>query len=127
MLPKNKSYFFWYSPCRIVVFNEGNLHRVTADMKSEGSACDSYGCVFLENLKSIYKEETMKKKTMKVDFSLVDTEGRRQKIDRRQFTYLTHIPERRCGKDRRSTESSGSSKVQRRFADVMANPDHPTD
>ncbi len=63
----------------------------------------------------------MKKKTMKVDFSLADTEGRRQKIDRRQFTYLTHIPERRSGKDRRSVEGSGSNKAQRRFADVMAN------
>jgi len=66
----------------------------------------------------------MKKKTMKVDFSLVDTEGRRQKIDRRQFTYLTHIPERRCGKDRRSAEDFGSSKAQRRFADFMLNLDH---
>jgi hypothetical protein len=66
----------------------------------------------------------MKKKTMKVDFSLVDTEGRRQKIDRREFTYLTHIPERRCGKDRRSAEDFGSSKAQRRFADFMLNLDH---
>jgi len=66
----------------------------------------------------------MEKKTIKVDFSLVDTEGRRQKIDRRQFTYVTHIPERRCGKDRRSADDSGSSKTQRRFADVMANPYH---
>ena len=63
------------------------------------------------------------KKTMKVDFSLVDTEGRRQKIDRRQFTYLTHIPERRSGKDRRNAENSGSGKTQRRFADVMLNLD----
>jgi hypothetical protein len=88
-----------------------------------GSAFDSYGGA-RKNLESIYKEETMKKKkTMKVDFSLIDTEGRRQKIDRRQFSYLTHIPERRSGKDRRNTENSGSSKTQRRFADVMLNLD----
>lgn len=61
---------------------------------------------------------------MNVDFSLADTEGRRQKIDRRQFTYLKHIPERRSGKDRRNAEDSGSSKTQRRFADVMANLDN---
>ena len=61
---------------------------------------------------------------MKVDFSLIDTEGRRQKFDRRQFTYLTHIPERRCGKDRRSAVDSESSKAQRRFTDVMENLDH---
>ncbi|MBN1832895.1 MAG: hypothetical protein JW896_12375, partial [Deltaproteobacteria bacterium] len=70
------------------------------------------------------EEEMMKKKTIKVDFSLVDTEGRRRKIDRRQFTYLTHIPERRCGKERRNADYSGSSEAQRRFADVMANPDY---
>ena len=78
----------------------------------------------LKNLKSIFEEGTMKKKTTKVDFSLVDTEGRRQKIDRRQFAYLTHIPERRSGKDRRTAEDSGSSKIQRRFADIMVNWDH---
>ena len=74
------------------MINEGNLLLITADMKSEKICLDSYGGVLQINLKSIYEEETMKKKTMKVDFSLVDTEGRRQKIDRRQFTYLTHIP-----------------------------------
>jgi hypothetical protein len=63
------------------------------------------------------------KKKMKVDFSLVDTEGRRRKIDRRQFTYLTHIPERRSGKDRRSADDPGSDTAQRRFADVMLNLD----
>ena len=32
----------------------------------------------------------------------VDSGGRRSDIDRRQFSYLIHIPERRSGKDRRS-------------------------
>ena len=61
---------------------------------------------------------------MKVDFSLVDTEGRRQVIDRRQFTYVTHIPERRCGKDRRSAENLELTKTQRRFADAKTNVGH---
>lgn len=88
------------------------------------SAFDSYGGVLEKNLKTVYEEETMKKKTTRVDFSLVDTEGRRRKVDRRQFTYLTHIPERRSGKDRRSAEGSGSSKLQRRFDDVMLGRNH---
>lgn len=74
--------------------------------------------------KSVNIEETMKKKTTKVNFSLVDTEGRRQKVDRRQFTYLTHIPERRCGEDRRRVEDLGSGRAQRRFTDIMVNLDH---
>ena len=31
-----------------------------------------------------------------------DNGGRRSGIERRQFSYNTHIPERRSGKDRRS-------------------------
>jgi len=33
---------------------------------------------------------------------LIDNGGRRLGVDRRQFSYLTHIPERRSGKERRS-------------------------
>jgi hypothetical protein len=31
-----------------------------------------------------------------------DNGGRRSEIDRRQYAYTLHIPERRCGIDRRS-------------------------
>ena len=34
-------------------------------------------------------------------YLLPDNDGRRSRIDRRQFTYDFHIPERRSGKDRR--------------------------
>ena len=33
---------------------------------------------------------------------LADNGGRRSGTDRRQFSYISHIPERRCGQDRRS-------------------------
>ena len=34
--------------------------------------------------------------------TLLDNGGRRIGIDRRQFSYTVHIPERRSGKERRS-------------------------
>jgi len=34
---------------------------------------------------------------------------RRSVVDRRQFSYTAYIPERRCGKDRRSGKSTGKS------------------
>jgi len=34
--------------------------------------------------------------------TLIDNGGRRLGVDRRQFSYLVHIPERRFGKERRS-------------------------
>jgi hypothetical protein len=34
--------------------------------------------------------------------TLLDNGGRRLGIDRRQFSYTLHIPERRSGKERRS-------------------------
>jgi len=34
--------------------------------------------------------------------TLIDNGGRRLGADRRQFSYLMHIPERRAGKERRS-------------------------
>ena len=34
--------------------------------------------------------------------SLSDNGGRRSGIDRRTFSYSAHIPERRCGQERRS-------------------------
>lgn len=35
-------------------------------------------------------------------FILMNIEDRRLGLDRRQFSYSSHIPERRCGMDRRS-------------------------
>ncbi len=37
-----------------------------------------------------------------MDLEAQDIGGRRAGIDRRQFSYLMHIPERRSGMDRRS-------------------------
>ena len=37
-----------------------------------------------------------------MDFAAYDNRGRRSGIERRQFSYMIHIPERRSGKDRRS-------------------------
>ena len=37
-----------------------------------------------------------------MDLTEYDLGGRRSGIERRQFTYMFHIPERRSGKDRRS-------------------------
>jgi len=34
--------------------------------------------------------------------TLIDNGGRRLVVDRRQFSYTLHIPERRSGKERRS-------------------------
>ena len=38
----------------------------------------------------------------KVTFIDKDNGGRRSGIERRQFSYSSHIPERRCDEDRRS-------------------------
>ena len=35
--------------------------------------------------------------------SLIDNGGRRLGVDRRQFSYTNHIPDRRLGEDRRTT------------------------
>jgi hypothetical protein len=37
-----------------------------------------------------------------VTFFENDNGGRRLQVERRQFSYSSHIPERRCGEDRRS-------------------------
>lgn len=37
-------------------------------------------------------------------FSFLDNGGGRSGIERRQFSYTSHIPERRSGKDRRSAD-----------------------
>jgi hypothetical protein len=103
------------------MINNGNLLLIRAKMKSKRLCPRFMRRRAPKNRKSVYEEETMKKKKPKVDFSLVETEGRRQKVDRRQFTYLAHIPERRYGKDRRSAEDFGSGKTQRRLDDAMAN------
>jgi len=49
----------------------------------------------------------------KVVFSLADTGGRRSGTDRRQFSYHTHIPERRSGRDRRSGKDRRNNLVSR--------------
>jgi hypothetical protein len=36
---------------------------------------------------------------------------RRSGVDRRQFAYTVYIPERRCGKDRRSGKSTGKTSL----------------
>jgi hypothetical protein len=38
----------------------------------------------------------------KIRWDMMDAGGRRTGIDRRCFSYSSHIPERRCDKDRRS-------------------------
>jgi hypothetical protein len=38
----------------------------------------------------------------RIRWELTDNRGRRTGTDRRYFSYSCHIPERRCGKDRRS-------------------------
>ena len=39
----------------------------------------------------------------KIRWELKGCEGIRSSVDRRYFSYSSHIPERRCGKDRRCT------------------------
>jgi hypothetical protein len=41
-------------------------------------------------------------KTITMSHILLDNSGRRMGIERRQFSYTAHIPERRSGKDGRS-------------------------
>jgi len=36
-----------------------------------------------------------------MEVKLWDNGGRRSNIERRQFAYSDHVPERRCGRDRR--------------------------
>jgi hypothetical protein len=38
----------------------------------------------------------------------VDNGGRRSGVDRRQYSYTTHVPERRSGKDRRNRKDRRS-------------------
>jgi hypothetical protein len=42
------------------------------------------------------------KKWLVMKLTLLDNEGRRLGIERREFSYNSHIPERRSGKERRS-------------------------
>jgi hypothetical protein len=46
-------------------------------------------------------------------FYLPDSGGRRSGIERRKFSYSVHIPERRCGQDRRSDIDRRSGKDRR--------------
>ena len=49
--------------------------------------------------------------------ALRDNGGRRFNIDRRQFSYTDHIPDRRSGKDRRSGMDRRSGLEQRSYED----------
>jgi hypothetical protein len=76
-----------------------------------------------DELKRVLKAEALKiyganafvKKN--VLFSLSDSGGRRSRIDRRQFSYETHIPERRRGQDRRSVQDRRSGLDRRSGSD----------
>jgi hypothetical protein len=48
-----------------------------------------------------------------VEFNLRDNGGRRSGIDRRHFSYTTHIPERRLGKDRREASNRRNGEDRR--------------
>ena len=51
--------------------------------------------------------------TSKLYFVLMDNGGGRSGIDRRHFSYLAHVPERRFGPDRRSGKDRRSG-IERR-------------
>ena len=51
---------------------------------------------------------------------LQDNGGRRLNIDRRQFSYTNHIPDRRSSKDRRSSMDRRSVREQRSGQDRRA-------
>ncbi|MDX2492799.1 hypothetical protein [Desulfosarcina sp.] len=49
-----------------------------------------------------------------------DNGGRRSGVDRRQFTYAVHIPERRSGEDRRTSWDRRSPRQEARLAHPKA-------
>ena len=51
-----------------------------------------------------------------------DYGGRRSGVDRRQFTYAVHIPERRSGKDRRVSWDRRLPEQEARSVDSKAIP-----
>ena len=53
----------------------------------------------------------------KIAFSLDDRGGRRSGVDRRQFSYDMHIPERRSGQDRRKGKDRRRDIVSQRQSD----------
>ena len=59
----------------------------------------------------------------KLVFFLRDNGGRRSGIDRRQFSYSAHIPERRCGQDRRSRKDRRSGIERRKVTGVRISID----
>jgi hypothetical protein len=64
----------------------------------------------------VLKDTTMKITSMKTVF--IDNGGRRLGIDRRQFLYTNHIPDRRLGEDRR-TGSDRRDNMDRRNEKVI--------
>ena len=52
-----------------------------------------------------------------------DRGGRRSGIDRRQFSYTVHIPERRCADERRSGIDRRGRKDRRKSMDASVNND----
>ena len=56
-------------------------------------------------------------------FPIGDNGGRRSGIERRQFSYAVHLPERRFGQDRRSGKDRRSAEDRRKFIDSTISVD----
>ncbi len=54
----------------------------------------------------------------KMTFFPNDNGGRRSGIDRREFSYAGHIPERRCGQDRRSAKDRRNGDDRRHTSEL---------
>jgi hypothetical protein len=59
----------------------------------------------------------------KLIFFVMDKGGRRSGIDRRKYCYSAHIPERRCGGDRRSDKDRRSGIERRKDTDIRVSGD----
>ena len=59
----------------------------------------------------------LKMRDVYLTYDLGDNGGRRIGIERRHFSYTDHIPERRCGVDRRGRRDRRSGADRRRVVD----------
>ena len=86
-----------------------------------------------EELRRVLRAEAMKIHSAntllgeKDIFPLADCGGRRSGTDRRQFSYFSHIPERRCGLERRSGLDRRSGFDRRRRKRLSMLPDFNTE
>ncbi len=86
-----------------------------------------------EKLKQVLKAEALKMfaadalREKKVVFSLSTCPDRRSGVERRQFSYDSYIPERRCGQDRRSSLDSRSDFDRRKSKKLLRPPDFKTE